>query len=90
MELFFSWFLKFDIGDGSKAKFWYDSWGGDCPLKDEFPKLFGITRIRNASVADLLGLSDGVVFWDLSLLDQFKIGSWNIYQSSWICCTQFE
>jgi hypothetical protein len=31
-----------------------------------FLDLFGIARVRNASVADLLRLSDGVILWDLS------------------------
>ena len=61
----FSRFLKFDIGDGTQVKFWYDLWCGDYPLKVEFPEFFGIARNKNALIADLLWLPDGVIYWDL-------------------------
>ena len=61
----FSRFLKFDIGDGTQVKFWYDLWCGDYPLKVEFPEFFGIARNKNALIVDLLWLPDGVIYWDL-------------------------
>lgn len=27
-------------GDGKKARFWWDAWISDCPLKNRFPKHF--------------------------------------------------
>ncbi|MED6192680.1 hypothetical protein PIB30_012280 [Stylosanthes scabra] len=31
------------LGDGKKTKLWEDSWIGDCPLKDKFPRLYRIS-----------------------------------------------
>jgi hypothetical protein len=30
----FSQFIKFEVGDGSRIKFWLDFWCGNGPLKD--------------------------------------------------------
>ena len=44
--------LTFDVGDGAKVKFWHDRWCGVLCLKDAYPKLFTISRTRDASMAD--------------------------------------
>jgi hypothetical protein len=80
-------FLKFDIGDGTQVRFWYDLWCGDHPLKEEFLEFFVVACIRNASVADLLLME---LFIRTCLLPgQCKIRNWNLYRFSWIYCTQF-
>ena len=50
----FSRHLAFEVGDGSRVKFWLDSWCGDQPLRDRFPELFRLARMPDASVADHL------------------------------------
>jgi hypothetical protein len=42
------------VGDGSKISFWHDLWCGDTALKVAFPTLFGIARVKDATVADNL------------------------------------
>jgi len=48
----FSSFIRFEVGDGGRTKFWHDLWCGDMILKEAFPVLFGIARVQDASVAD--------------------------------------
>jgi hypothetical protein len=50
----FSRHLAFKVGDGSRVKFWLDTWCGDQPLRDSFPELFRLARVPDASVADHL------------------------------------
>ena len=35
----FSKFLRYDVGDGTRVKFWDDVWCRDRPLKEAFPNL---------------------------------------------------
>jgi len=32
----FSTFVRYEVRDGSKIRFWYDLWCGDYPLKSSF------------------------------------------------------
>jgi hypothetical protein len=57
----FSQYLQYEVGDGTKVKFWC----GDCPLKEAYPKLFCITRVREASVTDLMKFCNEALHWDL-------------------------
>ena len=65
-------FLKFDIGDGTQVKCWYNTWCGDHPIKEEFMEIFGIAPVRNTSVADLLRLCDGDIYCDLSFTQSMQ------------------
>ena len=56
----FSWFLHFDVGDGSRVRFWHDVRSDDCPLKVAFLELFSISRHKEASINDVLRLSNGM------------------------------
>jgi len=38
-------FIRFEVGDGVRTKFWHDLWCGDMILKEAFPVLFGIARV---------------------------------------------
>lgn len=49
---YFSRFIRF--GDGSKIRVLHDVWCGGQTFKVAFPKLFSISRFREASVANLL------------------------------------
>jgi hypothetical protein len=48
----FSRFIKYEVGDRGRTRFWHDLWCGDTVLKEVFPDLFGIARVKDASVAD--------------------------------------
>ena len=55
----------YEIGDGSKAQFWLDQWCGMNILAECYPKLFRICRNKEASVADLMRYTNGVLHWDI-------------------------
>jgi hypothetical protein len=56
----FSGFSRFEVGDGARTKFWHDLWCGDTVLKEAFHVLFGIARVKDASIADNLELLGGL------------------------------
>ena len=64
----FSCYIQLQIGNGTKVKFWYDVWYGDNPLSMCFPDLFRISNDKEAYVADLMQVSNRVLFWDFEFL----------------------
>jgi hypothetical protein len=52
------------MGNGRNTSFWEDSWAGDIPLRDSFPRLFSISLQKVASVADLWN-ANGMEGWNL-------------------------
>jgi hypothetical protein len=62
----FSSYTGFEVGDGSKVKFWCDLWCGDMALKEVFPVLFGIACTKDASIAAHIELSRGSIHWNMS------------------------
>ena len=58
-------FFLYEIGDGSKVQFWLDRWCGSSPLVDCYPELYWICRNKEASVADLMRYSNGVLHWEI-------------------------
>ena len=64
----FSRYIQFQIGDGTRVKFLHDVWCGDNPLSVFFPDLFRISNDNEAYVADLMQFPNGVLFWDLEIL----------------------
>ncbi|TYK07811.1 hypothetical protein E5676_scaffold1737G001050 [Cucumis melo var. makuwa] len=45
-------FSAFLLGEGTKIKFWKDSWCDVQPLAETFPSLFSLSLNKNALVAD--------------------------------------
>jgi hypothetical protein len=45
---------SFDVKDGTKTRFWDDTWVGDKPLKVKYPSLYNIVRDRHATVSKVL------------------------------------
>lgn len=54
----FSRFVRFEVVDGSRIRFWYDMWFGEMNLKEAFQVLFGIARSKKALVADHMQFSN--------------------------------
>jgi hypothetical protein len=59
----FAWHVHFEVGDGSKTKFWTDVWCGTCSLKEAYPGLFCIARNKEAFVMEHLHYQNEVVSW---------------------------
>ena len=47
-------------------KFWQDHWCGETSLTISYPELFRVFRDNEVSVAKLMKLDNGVLFWDVS------------------------
>ena len=58
--------LTFEVGDGAKVKFWHDRWCGVLCLKDAYPKLFTISRTRDASMADPMSFRNSLLQCDMT------------------------
>jgi hypothetical protein len=48
---------SFIIKDGTKTRFWDDSWVGDKPLKVTYPSLYNIVRDPHATVSKVMSSS---------------------------------
>ena len=55
----FSKLLVYDVGDGTRVKFWKHVWCGDCTFQEAFPELYGLSRLKDSSVAKVMGWSAG-------------------------------
>ena len=62
----FSRHILYDIGDRSRVKFWQDCWCGETSLATSYLDLFRFCRNKEASVAELMKSSNGVLFWDVT------------------------
>ena len=58
-------FFLYEIGDGSKVRFWLDRWCGSSTLADCYPDLYRICRNKETSVADLMRFSNGVLHGEM-------------------------
>ena len=63
--LFFSKFIQYDVGDGTRVKFWDDVWCRDRPFKEVFPDLYNISRSRHALVSEVMRCANGRISWDM-------------------------
>ena len=57
--------LLYEVGDGIRVKFWKHVQCGHCTLNEAFPKLYCLSRARDASVAEVMGWSSGRIHWDV-------------------------
>jgi hypothetical protein len=61
----FSKFIRFEVGDGTRIRFWQDVWCGDQPLKESFPVLFRIARNKEAWVSDHMQIMNEEIHWNV-------------------------
>lgn len=54
----FSKLVRFEVGDGSRIKFWYDVWCENQTLKVAFMMLFNIAHYKESSVVDHVQFSN--------------------------------
>ena len=65
LEVFKS-FVRFDVRNGVRVFFWHDTWCGDQPLKVQFPNLFKLARLRDATVHDVYSWNGTQHHWDIT------------------------
>ena len=54
------------IGDGSRVKYWHERWCRETSLAASYLELFRFCVDKEASVAELMKFTNGVIFWDVS------------------------
>jgi hypothetical protein len=69
------------VGDGIRTKFWHDLCCGDTVLKEVFPVLFGIARVKDASVADNIEVLSSSIQWNVSFVREAHDWEVNVFTS---------
>jgi hypothetical protein len=77
----FSKFLSYEVVDESKTRFWHDLWCRDTVLKEVFPDLFGIARVKDASVADNIEILSGSIQWNVSFVREAQDWEVDVFAS---------
>ena len=72
-------FGSFLIKDGSKIRFWEDTWLGYAPLKDQYPALCNIARGKSDTIAVVLSTSPPNVSFRWDVLGP-RLASWHALQ----------
>ena len=60
----FSKLHMYDVGDGTRVKFWKHVWCGDRTLQAAFSELYCISRTKDSSVTEVMCWSGGRIRWD--------------------------
>jgi hypothetical protein len=76
VKSFFSSHTRFDLGDGSKIRFWDNVWYGETSLKVAFPILYNIADVKDTIVATNMDLSSGTLQWNISFIR--LINDWKV------------
>jgi hypothetical protein len=61
----FSQHISYKVGDGSRIRFWYDTWCGDSPLRNQFPILYQLARDPESRVSDICLFQGSTTSWDI-------------------------
>jgi hypothetical protein len=60
--------VKFDVGNGSRIKFWHDVWCGEVALHELYPDLFRLARNKEALVAHYMQICNDSTHWCLDFI----------------------
>jgi len=66
---------SFEIKDGKQTRFWEDTWMGQRPFKDQYPRIYNIARRPHASVASVLSSEPLNISFRRALVDE-KLQEW--------------
>ena len=61
---------SFEIKDGKQTRFWEDTWVGQRPFKDQYPRIYNIARRPHASVASVLSSEPLNISFRRALVDE--------------------
>uniref|UniRef100_A0A2N9F8V6 Reverse transcriptase zinc-binding domain-containing protein n=1 Tax=Fagus sylvatica TaxID=28930 RepID=A0A2N9F8V6_FAGSY len=79
----FSRILKYEVGDGTRIRFWDDVWCIDSPLKSAYPELYRITRAKDAFVADNFQCRGNSIYWEVTFSSGEDKVCWKPSQSKY-------
>jgi hypothetical protein len=88
-----NWFVSAlvkKVGSGNNTKFWSDIWVGEQPLRDRFPRLFGISNQKEDTIASMGGWNDFQWVWNLEWRRQFFEWEQPLYQQLIQIIAQFQ
>ena len=85
----FSNLLRYDVGDGTKVKFWKHVWCGDCSLKETFLELYCLSRARDSLVRLCVGLVGGFIGIFIFVVHRM-IGRKNLLTGLWTLFTLWK
>jgi len=60
--------VHFEVKDSSRVLIWHDVWCGDRPLKTQFPNLFRMTHLKNATVHEVVSWNGDICHWNLTFV----------------------
>ena len=55
----------YDVGDGTRVKFWKHVWCGDFTFQEAFPELYCLSRSKDSTVAEVMGWSARRFYWNV-------------------------
>ncbi|XP_009335445.1 uncharacterized protein LOC103928158 [Pyrus x bretschneideri] len=55
---------KFEVGNGERVRFWEDGWLEGGPLKEQYPRLFLLSRMHNQNISSFVDLSINSLSWN--------------------------
>ena len=66
--------LSFEMGEGTRIRFWHDRQIGDNTLKDFYSELYVCSAATDASISKVLWILEGDTFrvWDLRFYRVFE------------------
>ena len=64
-----------------KVLFWLDCWCGSSSLADRYPELYRISCSKEASVADLMRFSNGVLHWEIQFCREVHNREMEVFRS---------
>jgi hypothetical protein len=67
---------NFSINDGSRIRFWEDTWLDNAPLWEQYPALYNIVHHKSYTIATVMATSPPNVMFRRDLLGPW-LASWN-------------
>jgi hypothetical protein len=61
-------FVRFEAGNGSRIRFWYDVWCGEVALQERYPDLFRLARNKEALVTHYMQVRNDSTHWCLDFI----------------------
>ncbi|KAM2375829.1 hypothetical protein ACFXTH_044543 [Malus domestica] len=55
---------KFEVGNGERVRFWEDGWLTGGPLKEQFPRLFLLSRKYSHNISSFVEVSSNSLSWN--------------------------
>ncbi|RVW72687.1 putative ribonuclease H protein [Vitis vinifera] len=68
--------MAFNVGKGTRIRFWTDPWCGGVELSLRFPRLYAVAAHRNATVGEMWDQNSGQGGWNLRVPTKLAFFAW--------------